>query len=130
MLTIDIIGVVVTICFIGIRYPHYAILAIMVHDFARVSMAVFLNGHIDTVVAAGAFSAISVTSLDELKRAVIAFAGPLASYAVSAMAGGSEFERTSHIFKPTVHLQHPLSVINLRLALVSIVVTTWYLYWQ
>lgn len=128
MLNIDILGLFFTICLVGARYPHYVFGSALIHDTGRIVMTLLLNGQIDTVVTAGAFSSISVANLDAVKGAVIAFSGPFINYTASAMLGGAELEKTTKILNPFSSLHYPLAVINLRLAFVSFIVTLWQLY--
>lgn len=130
MLTIDIIGLSLSIFLIGLRYPHYVIAAALFHDIGMILMVLFFNGQVETVVTAGAFSSIAVTKLDAIRSVVIAFSGPLVNYTFSALIGGTEFEKTANIFNPFARLRHPFAIINLRLAFLSFVVTLWQLYWN
>ncbi|MCX7780254.1 MAG: hypothetical protein N2491_04940 [Negativicutes bacterium] len=130
MLTVDFIGLWMTICLTGIRYPHYVLVAALVHEAGRIIMVIFLKISVDAVIAAGAFGTVSMREFAAAQSALVLFAGPLANYAVSALAGGTEFERTAHLLNPLVKLKHPLSTVNLRLAIVSLIVTTWQFYWM
>jgi len=129
MLAIDIIGLVMTVCLIGIRYPHFVLGAAIIHDMGRVVMALFLHGNIESIVAAGAFGSTDVSNLNSvLKNAVIILSGPLANYMVSATVGGIERERTINLFNPCATLQSSFAVINLRLAILSFLVNLWHFF--
>lgn len=130
MLTIDIIGLSLSVLLIGIRYPHYVIAAALLHDAGMILMTLFFNGQLDTVVTAGAFSSITVSSLDGVRTAAIAFSGPLVNYALSALIGGIEFEKSANILNTFAKLRHPMAIINLRLAISSFLVTLWHLFWS
>ena len=120
MLAIDFIGLAMTICLVGLRYPHYVLAAAAIHDVGRVITALFLSGHIQSVVAAGAFGAASVTELGSpLKGALVVLGGPLACYLASATAGGIEHERTARLINPCAVLDSPFVIITLRLAIIS-----------
>lgn len=126
MVAVDFIGLILTICIVGLRYPHYVLAAAFIHEAGRILMALFLHGQIDTLVAAGAFGIASIGNLGSgAKLAMVVFAGPLANYIVSSTAGGVEFERTTHLLNPFAILTHPFAVVNLRLALVSCLVNIW-----
>ena len=126
MLAIDFIGLAVTVCLVGLRYPHYVVVAALIHDFGRVIMTLFFHGEIESLVAAGAFSTTTVSNLgSDLKLALVIFSGPLANYIVSATVGGVEFERTAALVSPFAVLTHPFAVINLRLAIISCLVNIW-----
>ena len=129
MLMIDLVGIIFTICLVGLRYPHYVLCAVVIHDLGRVLMTLFLHGHLETIVAAGAFGATVVTGVKSgVPALLILFGGAIANYAASATAGGIEYERTRHILNPLARIKHPFAVINLRLAMVSLVVTLWQIF--
>lgn len=130
MLTIDILGLSISVFLVGIRYPHYVMSAALVHDAGMILMTLFFNGQLETVVTAGAFSSVAAGSLDGIRTAVIAFSGPLVNYALSALIGGSEFEKTASLLNSFAKLRHPAATINLRLAIVSFIVTLWHLFWS
>ena len=120
MITVDFIGILITSCMVGIRYPGYLLLAVFVHEAGRIILAVFCQGQIDSIVVAGVFSATSVSHLSSgLKALLVSLGGPLANYVVSSAVGGVEWEKTSHLVNPFSALRHPLAVINLRFAAVS-----------
>ncbi|KYZ77488.1 hypothetical protein AXX12_05110 [Anaerosporomusa subterranea] len=124
MITVDFIGILLTSCLVGIRYPGYLILAIIAHEAGRVILALFFQGHIDSIVVSGVFSATSVTHLSSgVKASLVALGGPLANYVVSSTVGGVEWEKTSNLVNPFSTLRHPLSVINLRFGAVSFLIS-------
>lgn len=123
MLMIDIIGLLVTILLIGFRYPHYVIFAAAIHEFSRIIMVLFLHGTIDSVVAAGIFGSTVVHNFKESSlNWLVIFSGPLANYIVSSTAGGIEFESTAHLINPLKKLTYPFAVVNLRFAIISLLV--------
>lgn len=119
MVSIDLIGLVVTLGITGLRYPFYALAAAAIHEFGRLAMAVFLNSRVETVMTAGAFSTTTVVNADLLTGALIAFSGALANFIICATSGGIAAERTRHIIDPRLKLRNPFAVVNLRLALFS-----------
>lgn len=124
MLTVDYIGLLITVCIVGLRYPHCVLGAAVIHDLGRVLMAIILQGRIETIIAAGAFGSAAVGSIKAGWPAVLmAFSGPLANYLVSANLGGAVWENTSRLLNPGAVLNRPFAVINLRLAILSAVVT-------
>ncbi len=126
MVAIDMIGLILTICLVGVRYPHLVLLAALIHEFGRIVIAIILHGHIESVIAAGAFGSTIVSHQQgSLISALIIFGGPLANYIVSSTAGGIEFERTAALLNSGACLKHPFAVVNLRLALVSVLVNIW-----
>lgn len=128
MLTIDYIGLLITIGLIGLRYPHHVLGAAAIHDLGRILMALFLQGRIETIIAAGAFGAAAVSGVKAgVPPVVVAFGGPLANYLVSANLGGAAGEKNAHLLHPGAALKRPFAVINLRLALLSSLVTIWQL---
>ncbi|MBP2649793.1 MAG: hypothetical protein H6Q74_618 [Firmicutes bacterium] len=130
MLSIDVIGLVFTMVLVGARYPHYVLVAALIHDLGRIMMVLFLHGNVETVVAAGAFgTAVASNIKSNWQALLITFSGPLANYIVSATVGGTEYEKTARLLNPLVSVSHPFAVVNLRLAVVSILVSSW-LFWQ
>lgn len=120
MITVDLIGILITSCMVGIRYPGYLLLAILAHETGRVILAVFFQGQIDSIMVAGVFSATSVSHLSSgMKTLFISLGGPIANYVVCSTVGGVEWEKTSHLINPFSVLRHPIAVINLRFAVVS-----------
>ena len=120
MLMIDFVGMVITICLVSLRYPHYALLAALANAIGQIVLAVFLDGNIDTIITAGAFSTSEVSNLSGLKNLLFTIGGPLTNFIISKVAGGIQFVSTSHLVNPTAVLKHPLAVINLRFAVISI----------
>ena len=126
MLTVDLIGLVATICLTGIRYPHYALIAACVHELGSVLITLLLHGQINTIVAAGAFSTMTVSNNTlGMVGTLLIFNGSLSNYIVSSIAGGIAFEPTSHLLNPWATLRFPLAVINFRLCILSFFVSIW-----
>jgi hypothetical protein len=123
MLTVDFIGLLFTVVIIGFRYPQYVVLATAVHELGRIIMILFLHGNIDSVIAAGIFGATTANNLKgSSMNLLIIFSGPIANYIVSSTTSGIEFEKTAHLFNPLAKLQHPFAVVNLRLAILSLLI--------
>lgn len=118
MLGIDLIGLLATICLIGVRYPHYVILATCIHEFACIIVAVFLHVQIDSIVAAGAFGTLTVSNMGFL----ILYSGSLVNYMISSIWGGIAFEPTTNLINPWAYLKSPFAVVNFRLCILSCVV--------
>jgi hypothetical protein len=126
MLTVDFAGLLLTIGIIGLRYPHYVLGAALIHDLGRLLMALLFQGRIETIIAAGAFGTAAVSGVKAAGGAfLIALGGPLANYLVGANLGGAAWEKTSCLLHPGAALKRPFAVINLRLALLSALVTIW-----
>lgn len=124
MITIDFIGLALTACLVGIRYPSYVALTVLIHEAGRIAMALFFQGHVDHILVSGVFSSTSVSQLPAgYKSALVAFSGPFANYVFSSTVGGVEWEKTKDIMNPFSLLRHPLAVINLRFAVVSFAVS-------
>lgn len=118
MITVDFIGLIVTACLVGMRYPGYILLAIMTHEAGRILLALFFQGQIDNIIVSGVFSATAV-HLPWSKLTLVTFGGPLANYVLSTMIGGVEWEKTKDLVNPFAVLRHPIAVINLRFAVAS-----------
>ncbi len=128
MLTIDFAGLLFTICLVGLRYPHCVLGAAVIHDLGRILVALCLQGHIETIVTAGAFGAAGVSGLKAGWPGVaVAFGGPLVNYLVGANLGGTAGVKNARLFHPGAALSRPFAVINVRLALLSALVSIWQL---
>jgi hypothetical protein len=126
MLTLDIVGLVVTVCLIGLRYPLHVLGASLINGLGQVLMILFLHGHIESVVAAGAFGSTVVSGVKSGAPALLViFAGSLSNYIVSSAAGGIEYEKTRHILNPLSPAKFPFAVVNLRLALLTFLLQLW-----
>ncbi|MDF2570743.1 hypothetical protein [Sporomusa sp.] len=123
MMAVDIVGLIISIIVIGIRYPHFALAAALANTAGQVLMAIFLAGNIEKIVTAGAFSSASVTNLSELKSLLFAFSGPLTNFIISKAAGGIEFVSTAHLVNPAAVVKHPFAVTNLRFAVISLILS-------
>ena len=123
MLAVDIVGLIISIGLVSIRYPHYALAAALANAMGQIVMAIFLAGNIEKIVTAGAFSSAAITNLSGFKIALFTISGPLTNFIISKLAGGIEFVSTAKIANPAAVLKHPLAVINLRFAVVSLVLS-------
>ncbi len=129
MLLIDMVGMLVTLFLTGLRYPQYVLLATLIHDLANIMAVFLLKRQIQSIVSAGAFG-IAVTSSDSGSPAFwILILGPLANYLAASAAGGISFERTANLLNPFAKLRRPFAVINLRLAVFSLLYGL-YNWWQ
>ena len=126
MLGIDLIGLLATIFLIGLRYPHYVLIAACVHECGRIFVAIFLHTHIDYIVAAGAFGTMAVSNYNSGALGILLiFSGSLANYIVCSVVGGIAFEPTKSLFNPLVILKSPFAVINFRLCIISSLILIW-----
>jgi len=126
MLGIDLIGLLATIFFVGLRYPHYVLLAAGVHEFGRIFIAVFLHIHIDSIIAAGAFGTMVVSNYNSSTIGIVLiFSGSFANYIVCSIFGGIAFEPTKALLNPLVYLKSPFAVINFRLCILSCLILIW-----
>lgn len=126
MLGIDLIGLLATICLVGIRYPHYVLLATCVHECGCIFVAVFLHGQIDYIVAAGAFGTMAVSNYNSgIIGILILFSGSVANYIMSSILGGIGFEPTANLINPLAYLKSPFAVVNFRLCILSFLIQMW-----
>lgn len=123
MLVVDVIGLIISISLVSIRYPHYALFAALANALGQIVMAVFLAANIEKIVTAGAFSSSAITNLSGFKTILFMVSGSLTNFIISKAAGGIEFVSTAKILNPAAILKHPLAVINLRFAVVSLVLS-------
>ncbi|MDF2572197.1 MAG: hypothetical protein K0R55_3801 [Sporomusa sp.] len=119
MVAVDVVGLIISIVLVGIRYPHYALVAALANAVGQVLMVVFLLGNIEKIVTAGAFSSADITNLSQFKALLFAASGPFTNFIISKIAGGIEFVSTAHLVNPAAMLKYPLAVINLRFAVIS-----------
>lgn len=122
MVSIDIVGLMISIILVSVRYPHYALGAAVANAAGQVLMAVFLAGNIDSIVTAGAFSSAAVT-LSQHKTLLFMASGPLTNFIISKIAGGITFVSTANLVSPLAVLKHPLAVINFRFAVISLLLS-------
>jgi len=126
MVAIDFLGLVATIVLIGLRYPHYVLLAICIYECSRIFIAIFLHAHIHYIIAAGAFGSLTTSHVQASAIGfLILFSGSLANYIVSLLFGGIAFERTASLLNPLATLRYPFAVVNFRLCILSCVIQTW-----
>jgi len=126
MLGIDLVGLLATIFLVGLRYPHYVLLAACIHEFGRIFVAVFLHTHIDYIVAAGAFGTMTVSNYNSSPIGIIIISSaPLANYMICSLVGGIAFEPTKNLLNPLVSLKSPFAVINFRFCIVSCLILIW-----
>lgn len=120
MLAIDLVGLLLTMGLVSIRYPHYALAAALANALGQIVMAVLLAGNIEKMISAGAFTSATVSNLSELKIILFTLSGPLTNFLLSKAAGGTEYVSTAQLWNPTAVLKQPLAVINLRFAMISL----------
>ena len=126
MLAIDLIGLLATILLVGLRYPHYVLAAICVHEFGRILVVILLHAHIDYIVAAGVFGTMEVSNYHSSALGIVLiFSGALSNYIVSSIGGGIAFESTVNLLNPLVNLKSPFAVINFRLCILSCLIQVW-----
>ena len=125
MLIVDLVGLIVTICLIGFRYPAYVICAAILSDLGRILMILFFHGRIESIVAAGAFGTTFAAGPLSAPSYIIIFSGCMANFLISMAAGGLEYEKTRAILNPLAKVRHPFAVINLRLSLLSLMTGFW-----
>ncbi len=126
MVKVDFIGLLLTVFFVGLRYPHYVIIAASIHEIGRLLMAVFLASHVESIVAAGAFGRMIVNDNQTgIINALLIYSGSLANYIISSMIGGIAFEPTTKLINPLAQLKSPFAVINFRLCILSFFIQMW-----
>ena len=123
MISIDVIGLIISIVLVSIRYPHHALAAAVANALGQVTIAAFFAGDIEKIVTAGAFSSVAITNLSQFKSVIFVISGPLTNFIISRIAGGIEFVSTAHLLNPAVVLKHPFAVINLRFAVISLILS-------
>ncbi len=126
MLGIDLIGLLATVLLVGIRYPHYVLLATSIHECGCILVAVFLHGQIDYILAAGAFGTVTMSNYSSgIIGILILFSGSVANYVMSSIFGGIGFEPTTNLLNPLACLKAPFAVVNFRLCILSTLIQVW-----
>lgn len=126
MLALDIIGLMITILLIGIRYTPYVLAAVVIGETGGILASLYLNAQLDTVVAGGIFSRIAFQGVNaRLPVFFIYFGGPLINYFVGMACGGLEKEKLAGLINPFASLKHPFAVMNIRLAILSAAYNGW-----
>ena len=122
MMAVDFIGILITAVIVGVRYPHYVLAATIWQQVGQSVMALFLHGKIESVLSAGAFSVMKVSQLNSYSSMLVLFSGAIANYILASAVGGVNQEASSALLNPFSRLKFPFAVINLRLALLTLVV--------
>ncbi len=126
MVTIDLIGLLLTILVVSLRYPHYVLLATGIHELGQIFMVIAIHGQFDSMVTAGAFGTMTLRPFDSnIVGVLLLFSGSLINYAASSIAGGIVFEPTRSLLNPLAKLRLPFSVVNFRLCILSCLVQMW-----
>lgn len=126
MLTLDVIGLIISVFLIGLRYAHYACIALVIGELGSIMMSLFVNVQVNTVVAAGIFSRMNVQGVNAgLPLFAIYFGGPLVNYFVGMAFSGPEKGHLARILNPFAKVRHPFAVTNIRLAALSILYSGW-----
>ena len=126
MLAIDLIGLLATIVLVGLRYPHYVLAAVCVHEFGRIFTVILLHAHIDYITTAGAFGTMVVNHYNSDALGILLLvSGSLANYIVSSSVGGIALEPTANLLNPLVNLRSPFAVVNFRLCILSFLTQVW-----
>jgi hypothetical protein len=123
MVFIDVIGLVGSVCLIGIRYPQYVLFAAMIHVAGLILAGLFIHGQIDYIVVAGVFSTASFNKNHTgIIYDLIGFGGTVANYIAASLLGGISREKTSQLLNPLAVLHSPLATVNMRMAFISLLV--------
>ncbi|HWR54949.1 MAG TPA: hypothetical protein VN462_00455 [Negativicutes bacterium] len=126
MLTLDVIGLIISVFLIGLRYAHYACIAVVIGALGSIMMSLFVNAQVDTVVAAGVFSRMNIQGVNAgLPLFMIYFGGPLVNYFIGMACGGPEKGKLARIVNPFAKVRYPFAVTNIRLAILSMLYNGW-----
>lgn len=126
MLTIDLIGLLLTIFVVSLRYPHYVLLATGIHELGQIFMIIAAHGQLDSIITAGVFGTMTLRPYDSsIVGGLLLFSGSLINYGVSYIAGGIVFEPTRCLLNPLAKLKLPFSVVNFRLCILSCLIQIW-----
>lgn len=131
MITVDFIGLILSIALVGLRYPLSALGAAIVYAAGQVIMAVFLHGNIESIVAAGLFGSAVVSNISGLGQTLaVLFSGSLANWLVWASTGKFSSEGFERLINPAAASLQPIAVTNFRFALLSTLISVWKLFFQ
>ncbi|MDU2066461.1 MAG: hypothetical protein E6713_16720 [Sporomusaceae bacterium] len=125
MYVIDVIGFIVSIGVIGLRYPHYVILASLINQVGQIIASLFCHLGIQGVFAAGLFSQIDVNG-PLPKLLFVAASGIFSNYAAGKVVRGFEFEPSAHLWQSFAKLRFPFAVINMRFAFLMFCMQVFY----
>lgn len=126
MVIVDFFGLLLTVIVVGLRYPHYVLIAALLHEVGRIIIALSLHGHIDSISAAGIFGSAQMSNLGgKLVNIMVLLSGAATNYFISSLSGKIGYEPTVSLFNPVSRLKYPFAVINLRLAVLSLFTTLW-----
>ena len=130
MIFLDVLGFITSICLAGIRYPQLVILAGCINTAGILLTGAVFHEQINYVIAAGAFS-VGVFSKENtgFLNHLLSFSGVFANYIIMSIGHGIEKESTLHLLNPVAQLHAPLSVINMRVAIISFVFNLWNFYY-
>ena len=128
MVTVDLVGLAVTVALIGGRYPVHALAAILIHEFGKLAAAVFLGGRIEAIVAAGAFGSATLSGTQaDLGQVLIPLGGILANL---LLTGAEAVEEWRFIPRLAARVTAPLAMASLRLSILAAAVVVWNQYVQ
>lgn len=126
MLALDIIGLIMTILLVGLRYTHYVLGAVLIGEAGRIFASLYVNAQLDTLVAGGIFSRVDIQGVNaKLSLLFIYFGGSLVNYFVGMAFGGLEKEKFAYLLNPFASVRHPFAVMNIRLAILSAAYNGW-----
>lgn len=126
MLALDIIGLVITVFLVGLRYAHYVLLAAVLGETGRIMAILYMNIQPDAVVAGGIFGRMYLQGIHtQLAVVFIYFGGALTNFFIGMAFGGLEKERFASLFNPFAVIKQPFAVINLRLAILAAAYNGW-----
>lgn len=112
---VDLVGLLVSICLLGIRYPHYVILAALINFFGFCLGAFLLPDGLETIIVSGIFSTAEKETAFTTKTVLFAVA-LFANYAAARLSGLPALKNAASFCSPFAVLDNPFSVINLRFA--------------
>lgn len=119
MLSIDVLGLIITGLLLGPRYVHCVLAASALAEAGRVVMTLFLQARVTGLLWGGLFGGVQVQDIHGAwPAALILFSGPLVNYIASSCYGGIGSDGWKRVINPLRPLTAPFAVINFRLAMV------------
>lgn len=129
MLQIDIIGLIITIFFLGPQNILYIVLAIIVHELGRILSLLLLMPQLELMVTGGVLN-IMIFKVPEpfIFSLLTILAGPFFCFLMGLICKGMNFRnfgfrQLNNLLNPFIKLKKPWAIINLRLALFSAIIS-------
>ncbi|MDL2281107.1 hypothetical protein LJC10_04540 [Selenomonadales bacterium OttesenSCG-928-I06] len=120
-INIDLVILIITICLLGIRYPHYVLIAAFINLFGYLLAAIIFSTKVNLIVFGGIFNSFSFSNLSFIETAGLFLSGPFLNFLIASVLNDKP-EKTQQSLAfviPYATLRNPLKTINMRFAFVT-----------